>query len=301
MIRLSLVGGTMIYHGKYFGHMFNGCANRELWEEHGFGGDPAARRRVPEARIVKVWDEKREDAQTLAAVVGIDQVCDDITECGRDVDGILIADDCTSRHYRFADPLWDAGLPIFIDKPLAGTIEEAEGVVAEAERHGVPIFSASGLQYTREIEEARPEIEKLGRILCAVSANPNELVFYGIHGLAMLRQLYGPGIESAQNVGEGDVDIVRYRWRDGRLGIQVGLESGRPGWQLTIFAEKGRLDIPTGDADYFYWNVMSHFVEMVKTGEQPLPNEQMLEIIRALCRAKESKARGAGGVMRLGG
>jgi len=299
MLRLSLVGGTMIYHGKYFSHMFNGCANRELWDQHGFGGDPSARRRITEARVVKVWDEKRQDAETLAAVVGIDHVCDEITECGEDVDGILIADDCTSRHYRFADPLWEAGLPIFIDKPLAGTIEEAEAVVAKAEAHGVPIFSASGLQFTREIDEARPELEKLGDVMCAVAANPNELVFYGIHGLAMLCQLFGPGIESVQNIGEGDLDLVKYRWRDGHVGVQVGLEGGSPGWKLTVFAQKGRLDIPTGDADYFYWNVMSHFVEMVRTGKQPLPNDQMLEIIRALCLAKKSKALGTGEVIVL--
>ena len=299
MIRLSLVGGTMIYHGKYFGHMFNGCADRTLWDKHGFGGDPAARRRITDARVVKVWDEDRTDAETLAAVVGIDHVCDDITECGHDVDGILIADDCTSRHYRHADPLWQFAKPIFIDKPLAGTIEEAEAVVAKAEQHGVPIFSASGLQFTREIEEARPDIEKLGTLLCTLSANPNELVFYGIHGLAMLRQLYGPGIQSVQNIGEGDVDIVKYRWHDGRIGLQVGLETGRPGWMLSVFGEKGRLDIPTGDADYFYWNVMTHFLQMVETGQQPLPNADMLEIIRALCLAKESRRRGTGEEMAM--
>jgi len=299
MIRLSMVGGTMIYHGKYFGHMFNGCVDRQLWERHGFGPDPSNRRRITEARIVKVWDEKRQDAETLAAVVGINEVCDDITDCGKDVDGIIIPDDCSLRHYRFAEPLWEFGKPIFIDKPLAGTIEEAEAVVAKAEAHGVPLFSASGLQFTREIEEARPEIEKLGRVLCALAANPNELVFYGIHGLAMLYQLYGPGIESAQNIGEGSLDIVKYRWRDGRIGLQVGLEEGRPGWKLTVFGEKGRLDIPIADADYFYWNVMRHFIEMVKTGRQPLPNADMLEVIRALCLAKESKRRGTGEVLEL--
>jgi hypothetical protein len=299
MIRLSMLGGTMIYHGKYFGHMFNGCANRELWDKHKFGGDPSTRRRIEEARVVKVYDEDRKNAEILAAVVGIDHVCDDITECGKDVDGILIADDCTSKHYRFADPLWKFGKPIFIDKPLAGTIEEAEAVIAKAEKHKVPIFSASGLQYTREIAEAKPQLEKLGDIMCAVSANPNELVFYGIHGLAMLWQLYGPGIESVQNLGEGNLDLVKYRWRDGHIGVQVGLEGGSPGWKLTVFAQKGRLDIPTGDADAFYCNVQRHFVEMVKTGKQPLPNKHMLEIIRALCLAKKSKALGTGEIIKL--
>lgn len=301
MLRLSMVGGTMVYHGKYFGHMFNGCADRALWDEHGFGQNPDARRRIEEARVVKVWDEKREDAETLAKVVGIDQVCDDLAECGRDVDGILIPDDCTCRHYRHAETLWPAGKPMFIDKPLAGTIEEAEGVVAKAEEHGVPVFSASGLQFTEEIDKARHQIRRLGSVLCAVAASPNELVFYGIHGLAMLWQLYGPGIASVQNVGEGDVDLVKYRWRDGHLGVQVGLEGGRPGWKLTVFGETGRLDISVGDADYFYWRVMSQFIAMVKTGEPPLPNEQMLEIIRALCLAKESKRRGTGEVMKLRG
>jgi len=291
MLRISLVGGTACYHGKVFGRMYNG-ADAELWAAHGIGGDADAGRRIDEARIVKVWDEDRHSAETLAATCKIERVCDDITECGRDVDGILIADDCTCKHYRFADPLWQAGVPMFIDKPLAGTIEEAEAVVAEAERHGVAIFSASGLQYTREVEEARPAIAELGRVLVAVTASPNELIFYGIHGLAMLWSIFGSGIESVQNVGRDDVDIVRYRWRDGSLGVHLGLETGQPGWRVTLFGEKGRLDVDTGDADSFYWNIQKQFVKMIETSRQPLSNEQMLEIIRALCLAKQSKARG---------
>ena len=299
MIRLSMVGGTMIYHGKYFGRMYNGC-DPEPWAKNGLGGDPTAGRRHDEARIVKVWDEKRDAAEALAAMCRIPQVCDRIEECGEDVDAILFPDDCSRRHYRFAETLWATGLPMFIDKPLAVTVEEAEAVVAKAEKHGVPLFSASGLQYTKEIEAAKPEIEKLGRILVAVAGSPNELIFYGIHGLAMLLQVYGPGIESAQNIGEGDVDVVKYRWRDGRLGVQLGLESGRPGWRVTLFGEKGKLDISVDDADYFYWNLNCHFLEMVKTRKQPLSNAEMLEIIKALVAAKKSRIEDQGAVRGLG-
>jgi len=291
MLRLSMVGGTMIYHGKYFARMYNGC-DPDLWTTHGTGGDPAAGRRFDDARIVKVWDEKPDDAKTLAAMCHIPTVCDDPRDCGKGVDGLLFPDDCTMRHYRFAEPLWATGLPMFIDKPLAGTIEEAEAVVARAEKHGVPIFSASGLQYAREIEEAKPEFVKLGRLLAAAAASPNELIFYGIHGLAMLWAVFGPGIESVQNVGEGDVDLVKYRWRDGCLGVQLGLECGRPGWRVTLYGEKGRRDIEVADADGFYWGLNRRFLDMVRTRKQPLANVEMLEIIRALCLAKKSKAQG---------
>lgn len=292
MLRIAMVGGTMIYHGKYFARMYNGC-EPQLWARHGAGGDPAAGRRMEDARIVKVWDERPHDARSLAAMCRIEQVCADPRECGEGVDGILFPDDCTMRHYRFAEPLWETGLPMFVDKPLAGTIEEAEAVVAQAERHGVPLFSASGLQYAREIEEAKPELAaQLGRILAAQAASPNELVFYGIHGLAMLWSVFGPGIECVQNIGEEDVDLVKYRWRDGRLGVQLGLEKGRPGWRITLYGEKGRRDIEVADADYFYWNLNRHFLDMVRTRRQPLANAEMLEIIRALCLAKRSKAEG---------
>ena len=108
----------------------------------------------------------------------------------------------------------------------------------------------------------------------------------------------GSGIESVQNVGEGDVDLVKYRWRDGRLGVQFGLEKGQPGWRLVLFGEKGKLDIPVADADTFYWNLNRRFLEMVRTGRQPLLNQEMLEVIRALCLAKKSKVEG-GTALRL--
>jgi predicted dehydrogenase len=184
------------------------------------------------------------------------------------------------------------GLPTFVDKTTAGSLQQALAMYRLARRKKAPIFSASALQYTREIPEARERIEELGKVLAAVAASPNELVFYGIHGLAMLWSVLGPGIESVRNVGQAGLDVVRYRWRDGRVGVQLGLEQGRPGWRVTVFAELGKLDIEVADADCFYWNLQSRFIEMVRTRVQPLTNRDMLEIIRALNLAKKSKADG---------
>lgn len=291
MIRLSMVGGAMSYHGRYFARLYNG-ANASAWSHHGLGGEADAGRRLKDARIVKVWDPNAEHAEQLAALCRIDEVCEDISECGREVDGILLPDDCTCQHYRFAEPLWSAGVPIFIDKPLAGTAAAAERVLEKAKKHGVKVFSASALQYAREIADAAEEIASLGNVLVAVVASPNELLFYGIHGLAMLRAVFGGGIASVRNVGEHEIDLVRYRWADGHLGVQVGLERGRPGWRMTLFGERGKLDITVSDADYFYWNLQQQFLDMIRTGVPPLADEDMLEIIRALDLAKKSKADG---------
>src|SRR6478672_8260070 len=71
------------------------------------------------------------------------------------VDAVLIESNEGGVHRARATPFLAAGLPVFIDKPLAATAEDARALVDLAAQHGVPLLSASSLRFTPEIAAAR--------------------------------------------------------------------------------------------------------------------------------------------------
>lgn len=88
--------------------------------------------------------------------------------------------DTTMRHQKRAAPFLKAGLPIFIDKPLSPSIEEAQELVETAKKHNAPFMSCSALRYAKEVEDFLAERDEVGEILTGNSICSGDLIFYGV-------------------------------------------------------------------------------------------------------------------------
>ncbi|MFW6437889.1 MAG: Gfo/Idh/MocA family protein, partial [Armatimonadota bacterium] len=111
------------------------------------------------------------------------------------VDAALICSRDGSLHYEQAAPFLEEGMPVFVDKPFALHLDDAQDMLGLALSTGAPVMSASGLRYAEEIETALSEIGD-EEIVHANLIGPGELFFYGIHLTDVLNAAMGPGIEA---------------------------------------------------------------------------------------------------------
>ncbi|MGI6610487.1 MAG: Gfo/Idh/MocA family protein [Limnochordia bacterium] len=287
MKRIALVGGAGAYHGGAFASLYNGFSE-EKYKEMGWAGR-GIRRRVEGAQIVKIWDESKQTAEALAAACDIPEVCDNLEEAAEGIDGVIITDDMTMAHQRRAPFFLQKGVPTLIDKPLSPDPTEAKELIKLARAHGTLLLSSSALRYAQEVEELKSELDQLGPIALATTMCGGDLVYYGIHALELAYSVMGPGVESLISVGnEEKADIVRLRYSDGRqLVLMVGRRGvTASGFQLTVHGSKRSSSIQVRDSGYFYWNLHCQFVQMIETGQLPVPLEETLEIITVLAEAK---------------
>jgi len=191
-------------------------------------------------------------------------------------------------HQRLAKPFLEAKIPLFIDKPLSDSIEEAEDIVSTAKENDAFLMSCSALRYARELEEAQKEIDNIGPILTGSAVGPGDLIYYGIHPLELAYTVMGPGIKSVQNVGRMDRNIVKIAYEDGRSLVLQVFKGIAYVFHLSLYGEKGWKDITVKDSAYFYWNMLNHFLRMVRERRPPFPPEHTLEMIKTLVSAKES-------------
>lgn len=291
MVKLGLVGGVDIFHGIAFSALCNEI-DPDAWAEANYWNPNVPP--LENARITAIWDPKPGVAKRRAGLMkGVEFLPERMEDMIGQVDGVLIADDITQRHQKRVFPFIEAGVPTFCDKPLSRDPKEAEEIVKLARVTGCRFMSSSALRFARELHDARPQLEAIGDILTAHAIGPNELIFYGIHPCELAHTVFGPGAESVVNVGDkSGRNVVRVRWSDGRiLVLQVCMGMGY-GFEATFYGTKGRCRVEVSDAAYFYQNMLRAFVRLIETGEEAVPPEHTLEIIRILAAAERSLKEG---------
>jgi predicted dehydrogenase len=292
-LRIGLVGvgrgGASSYHARSFSSIINGFDPEKVPDDW-----PVHAKRVKSAAIEAVWDENRDAAGELARVFSIPSVCNRMEDIADAVDAVLIVDDLTMTHQKKAAFFLEQGMPTFIDKPLTNSLEEASRIVDLAHKKGCIMMSSSALRYAREIEEASSALKKSGKVDCAMAIcqgqymESENLIHYGIHPLELAYAVLGSGAASVQNTGEGERNIVKITYRDGKVLMLLVFPDMVQVFQLQVYGENGHVSITVQDWDYFYWNMLNTFVHSVKNNTLPIPLEETFEIIQVLILGVES-------------
>ncbi|HHW08522.1 MAG TPA: Gfo/Idh/MocA family oxidoreductase [Firmicutes bacterium] len=279
-IRIALVGGLDVYHAKFFSKIFNKLLieenERQRLKDSGFPDMPAP------AVVYSAWDEDYNKTLALAAEYNIPYPCRHLDEALAKADAAIICDDAKMTHQHWAVPVMKSGLPYFHDKPFTPTYREAEELMAQAEAHKAVMFSSSALAFSRELGELEPQLAREGGVTLAIAAGPvGRLLFYGIHPFTTLYTLFGPGVRSVTASGAGNQHAAKIEWQNGKTGLLV-VDARAKGFSLMLHTPQACHQVKIIDSEYFYYNTMRHFLNMVLTGRIPVPWEQTLEIIKVL-------------------
>jgi predicted dehydrogenase len=275
------------HHGTAFSTTFNGWDEEKLqpWQ----GTFVKSSRRLEGARVVKIWDPNQNAARLLADICSIDTVVDSPEACCEGVDAILIVDDGSGSHWKYAQHALRKGVATFCDKPLAMTSKEALAVVKLVRETKTPFMSASSLRFVPDIVKLREELPQMGNVHLASVACGNDLVYYGIHALSMAYAVLGKGFTSAINVGKPGANLVRLRFGDRGdvMLIVADKEVMRGGFQINLYGGKAWRSV-TPDLKDLYSYLLEAFLEQLNTGKEAVPVEEEAELIAALEASRRS-------------
>lgn len=211
------------------------------------------------------------------------------------VDVVLLETNDGRLHLEQALEVLKAGKRMFIDKPVAASLEDAVAIYEAAEKYNIPIFSASSLRYIKGIEEV-----DRAKVLGAHTFSPAkiekthpDLFWYGIHGVETLFRVMGTGCKSVVRINTADTDVVVGTWEDGRIGTFRGTRTGKHDYGGTVFAESGNVRLgPYGGYKPLLLDIIKYF----ETGAVPVTPEETLEIFTFMEAADESKRQGGAAV-----
>lgn len=223
------------------------------------------------------------------------EIVDSIDALLAKVDVVLIESVDGRPHLQQVLPVLKAKKPVFVDKPVAGTLADAVEIYRVAKELNVPCFCSSALRFSPNIQAIRSD-PKVGDVLgceayspCSLEASHPDLFWYGIHGVETLFTIMGPGCESVTRVQTKDTELAVGVWKDGRIGSFRGLRAGKKDYGATVFGSKGIA--PSGGFGG-YKPLVEEIAKFFKTGKAPVSAEETIEIYAFMEAADESKRQG---------
>ncbi len=258
---------------------------------------------IPGVRVVAAWKGGSPDvessrtrvdryAEELASKWGVEIVPDIASMCGK-VDGFLLESVDGRTHLAQAKQIFACGKPVFIDKPLAATLEDAREIARLAKQAGVPWWSTSSLRYS-EIVTSLQSDSTMGAITWGPGPLEEhhylDLSWYAIHPIEMLYALMGTGCEEVTRTFTKDSDVVVGRWKDGRIGV---VRANRPysGYGAVVFRPK-QIVQSAPDAKTGYGSMLKEIVRFFETKQPPVAPEETLEMFAFMDAAQKSKEAG---------
>ena len=286
-LRVGVIG-TDTSHAPAFTKMLN--------------GDPSQPDHIAGARVIAAFKGGSPDVEESGSRVeryadevhtkyGVEIVPDIATLLSK-VDVVLLTSIDGRTHLAQARQVIAAHKPLFIDKPLASTLDDAREIARLAKAAGVPWFSSSSLRFG-----AIGATMKFPDVTGASTWGPGptephhqlDLSWYAVHPIEVLYTIMGPGCESVTRTSGATADVIVGHWKDGRIGTVRAI---RPysDYGAVVYRTKDVVEShPKAAAATDYRPLVIEIVKFFQTGKPPVPNEETLEIFAFMDAAQRSK------------
>lgn len=219
------------------------------------------------------------------------KIYDTIEQVCANVDAVLITAVDGRPHLEQARIVIAARKPLYLDKPVGGTLRDAIEIYRLAEAAGVPIFSSSSLRFAKNTQAVRNG--SIGQVLSAETSSPSslepnhpDLFWYGVHGCESLFTVMGTGCETVERrkTADGKIEVIG-KWKGGRTGI---FREGA-GYSGKAIGEKGESAVGSFDG---YAPLVVEIVKFLQTRQAPVSPVETIELFAFMEAADESKRQG---------
>ena len=263
--------------------------------------NPQARDHVPGGKVVAAFKGGSPDvnssatrvegfARTLQDKYSV-KMCETIEELCGQVDAVLLESVDGRAHRKQIEPVLKSRKPVFVDKPMAGSLADVIEIFRVAEEQKTPIFSSSALRFgkdTRKVHEGAIGLVDYAETSspCELEPHHPDLFWYGVHGVESLFAVMGTGCESVRRgtTTDGKIEVTG-TWKGNRRGVYresktyQGLAKGRGG------------ESPVGSFDG-YAPLVVEIMKFFKTGKSPVDPEETIEMFAFMEAADQSKRQG---------
>jgi len=237
---------------------------------------------IQDANVTHIWTQSLELSKHIAASARIPNIVESKEELIGLVDAILLARDDAENHYENSACFLNAGLPIYIDKPLALNQSEALRLF-KTRKYANQLFSCSALAYARELLLSQEDHDVLGQIKYVDAVCCNVWPKYAVHIIEpVLRNIpYIGTISNSHTQQIGAIQKLSVIWTSGIVTdfTCYGPEVSGP-IEIRYYGENSFKRTTFEDTFNAFKLALVDFLETVKVEiYQPISDEFMLKVV----------------------
>ena len=289
-IKLGIIGlSEGNGHPYSWSAIFNGY-DHFLMEECGFPVIPRylEKQRFPMdfiqgAVVSHIWTQSNNLSEKIAKTCYIKNIVSNFQDLIGEVDGILLARDDANNHYNFCKPFLENGLPIYVDKPFALSITEAEKIL-NLRKYDSQLFTCTALKYAKEFSPENILIDQLGKILYVEGKIAKDWNKYAIHIIEPILNLF-------PNRGE----LLSYEKKSDQFTRTLNLKFSNIktikistmgpiniNHKIIIRGERNNLQLEFKDSFNAFKNALNQFLRSIIDKKSRICKSNLLEIIKII-------------------
>lgn len=243
--------------------------------------------RIPGVEVTHIWTQDAELSDRVAKASLISKVVNEPEAMLGQIDALLLARDDAENHLTFVQPFLQAGMPVYIDKPIALTLRDLDALY-QLEQYEGQIFSCSALRYAKELMLSESDRERIGPIRHLLATTPKSWEKYAVHIIEPSLQIIGAsvGIVStcSHAVAEGGRSVSA-SFGNGLTADFIAFGKGVSApLSIRVFGEKGWIELASVNTFLAFKTALSEFVEGIRTKTRHSPiefNKQVVSIIES--------------------
>jgi predicted dehydrogenase len=253
------------------------------------GAQPGGSVRIPGAQVTHIWTDNPDEAKAVARAALIPHVVDRPEAVIGQVDAVMISTDNGFDHSRRARPFVEAGIPVFVDKPLATSVEELRTFVSW-KKSGAFLLSSSGLRYAAELETCIRNLSQLGELRWLSGLTCKNWDRYGIHLLEPLYRITGPGFLSIRLEAKPGLEVAHVIHRSGvEVTLPVIVDGGATFGTIHVAGTSGQTSFRFRDTYNNFRQQMLAFIAFAQSRQDPYPFDETVELMAILIAGLRSR------------
>lgn len=234
------------------------------------------------ASVTHIWTQDTLLSKKIAEASLIEHIVPSPIGMIGEVDAVLLARDDAENHREMALPFLKAGLPVFIDKPFALSVADAEAIWAAAQYPG-QVYTCSALRYANELILNDADLAAIGDIVFVEASVMKKWDTYAIHIIEpVVSQLAGRGeLIGVQKSGNKAVFQALVQWQNLSAYFKVTGDIAVP-LEFTFFGERGSIRKTFKDSFSCFRTSLKTFIEVILGQKPNIDRSETLEMIKIL-------------------
>ncbi len=246
--------------------------------------------RYPDVRITAIYgnDDDPKHTKEVAEKGSIEFIAEKPEDFMGKVDAVMVVYRKGSLHVPAILPFVEAGYPVWIDKPIAVSIEDVKRLQEAVERNNTLVTGGSTLKYNYEIQTLQNKVQSgvLGTVTGGAMNFPGDvdspydgLFFYGSHLCEMCLTVFGYDVKSvhASKLSHDNI-CVAAKYEDKQVCLSY---QDLYNYTATVYGTEKSATMEI-DASFIYRLGFEKWLEMLRTGRMPLSFEELAKPVYML-------------------
>ena len=220
---------------------------------------------IKEARVTAIWTQDIALSRHIAKAAKIEHVVTCYTDMIGQVDAVLLARDDAYNHLQYAEPFLRQGIPIYIDKPIALSVNDLDKLYA-LEQYSGQIFTCSALRHSKQLVLTTADRQSLGYIKQISAFTPRSWSKYAVHIIEPVLNMLSEGDEIVEMIahsyhrsdGSGSLAVC---WSSGIQTNFFALGDGHSPISIRVFGTSGWKDFTFTDSFSAFKAALQAFIQ----------------------------------------